>query len=76
MVVAHGEHGYEAKALRWGLIPAWAKDPKTGAKTINAGAETGASRTAFRNAFKKRRCLVPASGYFEWRVKEGDLHIS
>lgn len=71
LVVAHGEHGYEAKPLRWGLIPSWAKDEKLGAKTINARAETVTTKPAFRNAFKKRRCLVPASGYFEWRVEEG-----
>jgi putative SOS response-associated peptidase YedK len=71
LVVAHGEHGYEAKPLRWGLIPTWAKDSKIAAKTINARAETVAAKPAFRNAFKKRRCLVPASGYFEWRVEEG-----
>lgn len=71
LVVAQGEHAYEAKALRWGLIPGWAKDAKIGAHTINARAETVATKPAFRNAFKKRRCLVPASGYFEWRVEEG-----
>jgi Uncharacterized conserved protein len=71
LVVASGEHAYEAKALRWGLIPSWAKDAKIGARTINARAETVATKPAFRNAFKKRRCLVPASGYFEWRVEEG-----
>ncbi|SEO76111.1 Putative SOS response-associated peptidase YedK [Luteibacter sp. UNC138MFCol5.1] len=67
LVVAHGRHGYEAKAFRWGLVPSWAKDLKLGAKTINARAETVATKPSFRNAFKKRRCLVPASGYFEWK---------
>jgi putative SOS response-associated peptidase YedK len=71
LVMASGEHGYEVKPLRWGLIPSWAKDEKFGAKAINARAETVASKPAFRTAFKKRRCLVPASGYFEWRVEEG-----
>lgn len=71
LVIAQGEHGYEVKPLRWGLVPSWAKDEKIGAKMINARTETVASKPAFRNAFKKRRCLVPASGYFEWRVEEG-----
>lgn len=71
LVIALGEHGYEAKAIRWGLVPAWAKDEKIGAKMINARAETVASKPAFRGAFKKRRCLVPASGYFEWKGEAG-----
>ena len=56
--------------LKWGLVPFWAKDPKGGARMINARSETVATKPAFRNAFKKKRCLVPADGYFEW-VKEG-----
>ncbi len=53
---------------RWGLIPHWAKDMKIGYHTINARAETVASKPAFRNAFKHRRALIPADGYFEWQV--------
>ena len=56
--------------LRWGLIPFWAKDTKIGARLINARAETVDSKPAFRSAFKARRCLVPADGWFEW-VREG-----
>lgn len=52
---------------RWGLIPPWAKDKKIGYSTINARAETAASKPAFRDAFKQRRCLVPADGLFEWK---------
>lgn len=71
LVVDHGDAGYKVEALRWGLIPSWATDPKIGAKTINARAETVATKPAFRSAFKKRRCLVPASGYFEWKGEAG-----
>ena len=56
--------------LRWGLVPFWAKHPKEGARLINARSETVATKPAFRRAVKKRRCLVPADGYFEW-VGEG-----
>lgn len=56
--------------LRWGLIPSWAKDPKIGNQCINAKAETVAEKPAFRSAFKKRRCLVIATGFYEWQVQE------
>jgi putative SOS response-associated peptidase YedK len=51
---------------RWGLVPSWAKDPSIGSRMINARAETVAEKPAFRRAFTKRRCLVPADGYYEW----------
>ncbi len=57
----------ELALLRWGLIPAWAKAPDTGAKMINARSETAATSPAFRAAFRRRRCLVPADGFFEWQ---------
>ncbi len=53
--------------LRWGLIPSWAKDTKLAASCINARSETVAIKPAFRSAFKRRRCLVPADGFFEWQ---------
>lgn len=53
--------------LRWGLIPAWAKEPSIGARLINARAETVGEKPAFRSAFKSRRCLIPADGYYEWK---------
>lgn len=71
LVVATGEKGVEAKALRWGLVPGWAKDIKIGAKMINARAETVIEKPAYRAAFKRRRCLVPASGYYEWKGEAG-----
>lgn len=60
---------HEAK---WGLINSWAKDAKSGYKTINARAETVDKSPAFRNAFKKRRCLVPADGFYEWEGPRGN----
>ena len=53
--------------MKWGLIPFWAKDSKIGSRMINARAETVAEKPAFRNALKKRRCLVLADGYYEWQ---------
>ena len=64
--------------MRWGLIPAWAKDARFGARTINARAETVADKPAFRAAFRARRCLVPADGFYEWtgpRNKRQPLYI-
>lgn len=60
-----------AATFHWGLIPSWAKDPKIGNRTINARAETVAKTPSFRAAFRKRRCLIPASGFFEWSKDEG-----
>ena len=65
-----GEKRHFALA-RWGLIPHWAKDIKIGYSTINARAETVASKPAFRNAFRHRRCLIPADGFYEWQVIPG-----
>jgi putative SOS response-associated peptidase YedK len=56
--------------LRWGLIPSWAKDIKIGYRTINARAETAAEKPAFRAAFRKRRCLVLADGFYEWQKQD------
>lgn len=56
-------------ALRWGLVPSWAKDPDHGARLINARVETVAEKPSFRAALARRRCLIPADGYFEWRAR-------
>ena len=57
--------------FRWGLIPSWAKDPAIGNKMINARAETVAEKPSFRSAFKRRRCLIVADGFYEWQKADG-----
>jgi putative SOS response-associated peptidase YedK len=63
--------GREFRFLRWGLIPSWSIDPKIGSKLTNARAETVASNPASRSAFKQRRCLIPASAFYEWQQGKG-----
>ena len=59
--------GREFALLKWGLVPFWAKDAKIGYTTINARAEEAPSKPAYREAFKKRRCLIPADAFYEWK---------
>ena len=65
------EKGRVADLYRWGLIPGWAKDPAIGNKLANARAETVAEKPSFRNAFRRWRCLIPASGFYEWKGVKG-----
>jgi putative SOS response-associated peptidase YedK len=64
----------ELVELRWGLVPFWAKDPAIGNRMINARAETVAEKPSFRNAYRQRRCLVLADGFYEWH-REGDVKV-
>ncbi|WP_422124142.1 SOS response-associated peptidase [Planococcus sp. X10-3] len=68
-VVSDG-HKNRLGKLQWGLIPPWAKEAKIGYKMINARAETAAEKPSFRNAFKKKRCLIVADAFYEWRKDE------
>ena len=67
VLTVSGGDGRQARLMKWGLIPFWAKEAKIGARMINARAETVAEKPAFRNALKKRRCLVLSDGYYEWQ---------
>ena len=68
-VVVEGSDGREIRPMTWGLIPFWAKEDKIKYSTINARADSVATKPAFRDAFKKRRCIIPASGFYEWKDK-------
>jgi len=56
---------------KWGLVPSWSKDDKMGSRLINARGETLKDKPSFRNAFRKRRCIIPVSGFYEWRTEAG-----
>jgi putative SOS response-associated peptidase YedK len=61
------EHPEKLSFYNWGLIPFWAKDPKIGMRNINTRVETIGEKPSFKNAFKKRRCIIPANGFYEWK---------
>ncbi|MEE8135217.1 MAG: SOS response-associated peptidase [Gemmatimonadales bacterium] len=66
-VIRDGPHGRSIEPIRWGLIPPWANDPKIAMRTINARAESVATKPAFKEPFRTRRCVIPASGFYEWK---------
>ena len=67
-VIVQGEAGRSMRKMGWGLIPSWTKDPAIGYRSINARVETVAEKPTFRTASKKRHCLVPATGFYEWKT--------
>jgi putative SOS response-associated peptidase YedK len=70
MPVIVSDDGNKLSLMRWGLIPSWAKDPAIGQRMFNARIETVSEKPSFRSAFKKRRCVVPANGFYEWKKTE------
>jgi len=64
-------HRRELVPLKWGLVPAWARDPAIGYRMINARSETAATKPAFRGSFRARRCLIVADGFYEWQTRKG-----
>ena len=66
VILEHGRRHF--RLMRWGLVPAWVKDPRNFTLLINARAETAREKPAFKNALKRRRCLIPADGYYEWQA--------
>ncbi|HEX2650918.1 MAG TPA: SOS response-associated peptidase [Burkholderiales bacterium] len=71
LIVRRAGDAAVATNVRWGLVPHWAKDPSMGARMNNARAETVAEKPAFRDAYRSRRCLIPASGFYEWKSEFG-----
>ena len=69
VVLENGDRHF--RLMRWGLLPGWVKDPRKFTLLINARSETVLEKPAFKNAIKRRRCLIPADGYYEWRASEG-----
>jgi len=73
-IVRDAGNGRELALARWGLVPHWSKEAKPKYSTINARAETVAEKPTYREAFKRKRCLIPATGFYEWK-REGDQKI-
>lgn len=70
LTIIKGKDGNRAGYMKWGLIPKWADDPKIGNKLINARSETVYEKPSFKESFYQKRCLIPASGFYEW-IKDG-----
>ncbi|MFD1706907.1 SOS response-associated peptidase [Siminovitchia sediminis] len=70
LAVVKSDAGNKAGFLKWGLVPCWANDPKIGYKMINARSETADQKPSFKKLLKRRRCLIPADGFYEWKRKE------
>lgn len=73
-LVRSGASGRELVLARWGLVPRWSKQPKSKYSTINARAETVADKPTYRDCFRHRRCLIPTTGFYEWK-REGDAKV-
>ncbi|HLO26725.1 MAG TPA: SOS response-associated peptidase, partial [Geobacteraceae bacterium] len=73
-VIIRDEGRNEAKVMKWGLVPSWAPDSSMGQRMINARSETLLEKPSFRHAVQKRRCLIPANGFYEWR-RDGNRKI-
>ena len=69
--VRRNDRARRLSMLRWGLVPRWASDPKIGSRLVNARAETARTKPSFREAFRSKRCLVPADGFYEWKPEGG-----
>tara|TARA_R110002095_G_scaffold149662_1_gene129371 strand:- start:1903 stop:2589 length:687 start_codon:yes stop_codon:yes gene_type:complete len=67
LAITSSQFGFQATHFQWGLIPGWLKNPAPGQAMINARSETAATKPAFKNAFRYRRCLIPANGFYEWK---------
>jgi putative SOS response-associated peptidase YedK len=72
VAVISNENPHELTFYKWGLIPSWSKDASIGSKMINARSESAAEKPSFRSAFKRRRCIIPADGFYEWRQHGGE----
>ena len=70
-VIVRSEKANEAQPMKWGLVPSWASDPSVGNRSINARAETLLQKSSFQNLIRRRRCLIPADGFYEWRRDGG-----
>jgi len=68
-IIVEHDGAREFQLMQWGLIPFWAKDPKIGSKMFNARAETVGEKPSFKSSFRRKRCLVPAAGFYEWKAE-------